>query len=85
MRGHHSNSYAKTDKELRVGKGLPRHATMLAVISARHKQTLINTDLLAEDLRLQKRERHAVDLEQALALLAVRHCGGRLLAAKHLD
>lgn len=42
-------------------------------------------DLEAEDLRLNERERLAVDLDQALALLAVGDRGRGLLLAEALD
>ena len=38
-----------------------------------------------EDLWLDERERLAVDLDETLALLAVRDCGGSLLLAEALD
>lgn len=42
-------------------------------------------DLEAEDLRLDERERLAVDLDEALALLAVGDSGGGLLLAEALN
>lgn len=42
-------------------------------------------DLESQDLRLNERERLAVDLDQALALLAVGDSGGGLLLAEALD
>lgn len=61
----------------------PYFARRTELVEAEDEDWLV--DLESEDLRLNKRERLSVDLDETLALLAVGDSGGGLLLAEALN